>query len=299
MKKLASDVKDTEVTDADFNYTSHFFGAILLGLFCGVFLYYTMLTYVSHGFFGWATCSHDSFEMALARLSPVFFSILLISLLHFSFIAVLGDKFRFNINFLRIFLICLIIPELLLPLGTFCIGKPVIYLYPEEPSIVSVKLVTDGVITVSDPHYPPGGWVVYSEPSGLIDGSYPYLFYEADVVTSFNVDEGWIISRDEITSWFDEYLSKFGLNQQEINDFREYWDINLPYARYYRINLISEEKLNSMVKLDVEPEPDTVIRVIVLTKPLDTRSELPEPEIHAPERKGFTVVEWGVILDSS
>ena len=50
-------------------------------------------------------------------------------------------------------------------------------------------------------------------------------------------------------------------------------------------------------KLDVYPEPDTVIRVYMVFMPVDEPVEVPEAnELIMPstaERQGFTVVEWG------
>ena len=43
----------------------------------------------------------------------------------------------------------------------------------------------------------------------------------------------------------------------------------------------------------VEPEPDTVIRVFMAYAALEKPVDVPEPVLHTPERKGFTVVEWG------
>ena len=46
-------------------------------------------------------------------------------------------------------------------------------------------------------------------------------------------------------------------------------------------------------KLTVTPEPDTVIRVFMAYKPLDGYVEIAPQTLVAPERNGFTVVEWG------
>src|SRR5207248_2364939 len=42
---------------------------------------------------------------------------------------------------------------------TYCIAKPVIYLYPQTPTKVQVSLKVPGEIYISDPLYPKGtGW---------------------------------------------------------------------------------------------------------------------------------------------
>jgi hypothetical protein len=44
--------------------------------------------------------------------------------------------------------------------------------------------------------------------------------------------------------------------------------------------------------LDVIPKPDTIIRVLMQYKALDSEEYIPEQKIITPERQGFTVVEW-------
>jgi hypothetical protein len=54
--------------------------------------------------------------------------------------------------------------------------------------------------------------------------------------------------------------------------------------------------MNQLAPLTVTPKPDTIIRILMDFKAL----EKPEPAvgypIRTPERKGFTVVEWGGVL---
>jgi hypothetical protein len=45
--------------------------------------------------------------------------------------------------------------------------------------------------------------------------------------------------------------------------------------------------------LDVNPVPDTVIRVLMITKPLDKYVEVNEQQLEKVERNGYTLVEWG------
>ena len=61
-------------------------------------------------------------------------------------------------------------------------------------------------------------------------------------------------------------------------------------------NLISfqTEAYTDNAKLTVSPAPDTEIRVFMTFTPCDSYVEIPAQELKpAPERKGFTVVEWG------
>ena len=71
-----------------------------------------------------------------------------------------------------------------------------------------------------------------------------------------------------------------------------YW---LPRMEQNEYNLISfqSEAYTDHARLSIQPEPDTVIRVFMAYKPLDHYQEIPEQPLSAPERSGFTVVEWG------
>ncbi|MBP3501557.1 MAG: hypothetical protein J6J63_05010 [Oscillospiraceae bacterium] len=46
-------------------------------------------------------------------------------------------------------------------------------------------------------------------------------------------------------------------------------------------------------KLAVNPAPDTLIRVFMAWQASDTPVVLENQELSAPDRTGFTVVEWG------
>ena len=64
--------------------------------------------------------------------------------------------------------------------GWYCIGKPVIYLYPEKPTLVDVTVKTEGKIVISDPQIETygglgspkqsvGGWTnVLANPDGTL-----------------------------------------------------------------------------------------------------------------------------------
>lgn len=45
--------------------------------------------------------------------------------------------------------------------------------------------------------------------------------------------------------------------------------------------------------LNIEPKPDTLIRVLMEFKSSTKYVDLPEQTLLTPERKGFVVVEWG------
>ena len=76
------------------------------------------------------------------------------------------------------------------------------------------------------------------------------------------------------------------------NEFIVYW---LPLMEQNLYNVISFQNdiYTDAARLTVNPTPNTLIRVFMAWQGTDTYMELPKQELVAPERKGFTVVEWG------
>jgi hypothetical protein len=174
------------------------------------------------------------------------------------------------------------------------VKKPAVYLYPVTPMKVSVKVEVAGKLTYTDPDYG-NGWNVSAEPSGLINGRYDYLFYEADLKKIELPDKGWIVEYDYLNAWFDEYLPVLGLNEKETGQFKEYWLGKLRKANYYEIRILDDAFLAENMRLVINPEPDTVLRLNFYFMPLSEKREILPPEVKKTERKGFTVFEWGGI----
>lgn len=175
-------------------------------------------------------------------------------------------------------------------------AKPVIYLYPEEKTDVSVNVEFDGTFTCTYPEYD-NGWNVTAFPDGKLinkaDGlEYSYLFWEGISNTDYHIDSGFVVSWKETESFLKEKLSYMGLTPKEYNEFIVYWlpqMINNPY------NLISfvEEEYTETAKLNVEPKPDSCLRVFMVYKPLEKAIEIEEQKLNSFTRKGFSVIEWG------
>ena len=99
---------------------------------------------------------------------------------------------------------------------------------------------------------------------------------------------------DGVCAGIAEYfnLAGLGLTRREANEFIVYW---LPRMEQNPYNLISfqTENYTEAAKLTVSPAPDTLLRVFLAWKGTEEYTELTEQELTAPERTGFTVVEWG------
>ncbi len=161
---------------------------------------------------------------------------------------------------------------------------------------MEVELSVNGIILDSIPEYG-AGWSVTAKPDGTINSMYPYLFYEVMISDLEFEKGGWIVPSDELGPWFDSKLAKLGLNEKEIADFKEYWLDNLPGADAYLIRIVDADYLDENVRLGIQPPADTVIRIILHFSPAKGMEKTEEPAITNPQRSGFTVVEWGGIVD--
>lgn len=177
------------------------------------------------------------------------------------------------------------------------VRKPAVYLYPIETSEIEVRVDVKGFITMAEPDYLTG-WKVTAEPNGLIDNKYDYLFYEAQLTDLELPKEGWIVEYSNLENWFDKTLPLLGLKNKEITQFKEYWMKELKEAKHYEIKLLQEKFLNENMNLIIKPPPDNIIRLNFYFKPINDKIEMKAPTITTPKRTGFTVVEWGGVLDN-
>ena len=175
--------------------------------------------------------------------------------------------------------------------------KPNIYLYPETTINVKVNLTSQkgNYVTVSIPSYN-DGWEVMAEPSGIIDKKYEYLFYEGSEIIFEPTNFGWSVPSLELWQFLPKKMAEYGFNKKEIKDFIDYWQIHLPKGEFYDIIPIVNHEIDKEFALKIEPLPQSLLRVWFYINSVEKQSKLNPPFITNFERKGFTVVEWGVLL---
>ena len=176
--------------------------------------------------------------------------------------------------------------------------KPIIYLYPTEDTEVSVKLRYSDNITVSYPKYTTG-WNVLAKPDGnLVDLSTKRnlysLYYESTSAEKFKVEEdGFVVKGENIATFLEEKLAILGLNEREIEEFIIYWLPKLECNEYNYIRFATIDEINKSMPLDINPNPDTIIRILMTYKGLNKLIEVKEQKLETPIRDGFVAVEWG------
>lgn len=184
-------------------------------------------------------------------------------------------------------------------LSPYC--KPAIYLYPETQTNVNVSIKPQGKLTLTIPQYPPNGWSVLANPSGQINyqsKTFDYLYYEAEIPDNLIEEpkEGYVIEQNGLTKLFADLLPKLGLNSKESSQFADYWLKALPKSPYYFVGIISQNNLNTIAPLTINPLPNAIIRVTLYFKALEEKIEASAPTITPVVRNGFTAVEWGGIV---
>lgn len=177
------------------------------------------------------------------------------------------------------------------------VAKPILYFYPEDTTELVVKLNFEGRLTHTYPKYE-DKWNVTAHPDGtLFDKNgqeYYALYWEGENDRPFTLNEGAVMKGENTIAFLEESLETLGLNRREANEFIMYW---LPRMENNAYNLIhfSTDEYAAMAPLDIDPKPETLIRVMMVFQPLETPLAIPEQDLKplGKLRSGFTVVEWG------
>ena len=175
------------------------------------------------------------------------------------------------------------------------VEKPVIYLYPEKVTEVTVRLDYAGQLTTTYPVYD-GGWTVTAAPDGTLTDAagqtYNYLYWEGEGTERYDFSRGFCVAGADTAAFLEDALAQLGLTRKEANEFIVYW---LPRMEQSPYNLIAfqQEAYTDAAKLTVTPAPDSILRVFMAWQPLEALVDIPAQTLPAFDRHGFTLVEWG------
>lgn len=176
--------------------------------------------------------------------------------------------------------------------------KPIIYLYPTEDTEISVKLLKDENLTCSYPKYK-DEWKVLAQSNGNLkdlatDRQLYSLYYESKNNIEFNIEkEGFVVKGEDTIAFLEEKLAILGLTEREAEEFIVYWLPRLEANKYNYIRFATLDEINENMPLEINPNPDTIIRVLMTFKGLESPIDVQEQQLETPNRTGFVAVEWG------
>ena len=175
-------------------------------------------------------------------------------------------------------------------------AKPVIYLYPETPTEVSVTLTLNGRLTCTYPDYEEGWDNFTAHPDGTLifpDGKEYYcLYWEGMQVADWDFSQGFCIKGEDTAAFLEWALAEQGLTAREANEFIIYW-LPLMQENPYNVIAFQTDAYTDGAVLEITPAPDSTIRIMMAYYPSDEAVEIAPQTFETPARDGFTVVEWG------
>lgn len=181
------------------------------------------------------------------------------------------------------------------------VKKPVIYLYPDAPSLVNVQVRPKGEMTFSYPTYEIHGWDVTANPNGELsvnDEQLNYLFWEAEqdmTFEQFDLSKGTIVSKEHTVNFLRSSLTAFGMNSKEQADFITFWGPILSRNDQNFIHFVINQDAALFADLQITPQPEHVNRIYLVffdAKGMKNTETIPQV-LPVMLRDGFTVLEWG------
>lgn len=174
---------------------------------------------------------------------------------------------------------------------------PNIYLYPEEPTGVSVRLSEARHIVAAEPEYPAGGWQVMAMPDGQLyaaDGPADFLFYEITMAPGrLQREQGWCIEGHLAQASIEATMAQAGFLHDEIVDFSDFWDAYWPETGWMTVY----PQTRRLGALRIHPAPDSLLRLWFVIE--DGCAAVEPATLPAVSREGFHAAEWGVVFDRS
>lgn len=177
------------------------------------------------------------------------------------------------------------------------VDKPILYFYPETPTVCSAKVTLKGELTCTYPSHGVDGWQNFTaHPDGTLvfpDGKEYYaLYWEGVQDARWDFSQGWCVRGEDTAAFLEWALAQQGLTRREANEFIIYW---LPLMQNNPYNVISfqTEAYTDGAVLDITPAPDSLLRVFMAYYPTEVAVDIQPQTFDGFERQGFTVVEWG------
>ncbi|NKY23263.1 hypothetical protein HGA03_11380 [Cellulomonas denverensis] len=177
--------------------------------------------------------------------------------------------------------------------------KPVVYLYPERTTTVTVGLTAHGGVSFAYPALRDGRWQVDAEPDGTLTDArgrqYPSLFWEGPSALVPDMSTGSVVRAEAVVPFLERTLAELGLTDREAAEFITFWAPRLSAEPVVLIHFDTEAAVEALAELDVDPVPDSVIRVFMSYRPVEDPDavQVRPQTFTTPDRHGFVLVEWG------
>lgn len=176
------------------------------------------------------------------------------------------------------------------------VDKPNVYLYPEQPSSIEVRIPAWQRITESDPRYPVDGWRVRAWPDGSLDtvaGRRDYLFYELVMdPAQLQAEAGWCVDGALAQATIEDAMADMGFLPNEISDFSDAWDADFPSAE----DMTIFPQIERLPALRIDPPPEALLRAWFLVT--DGCHADRAPELPQVARDGYHAAEWGIAFQA-
>ena len=176
------------------------------------------------------------------------------------------------------------------------IAKPILYLYPEEKTKVTVTFEHPEYLETTYPKFT-SKWLVTADTDGTLTDSngknYYALYWDEKKVHSTDFSEGFYVEKDDAIDFLEKKLSYIGFNEREMNEFIMYW---LPILEKNGKSLVYfelTEERESYNKINISPKVDSLLRVVIHVKKVDKKTNIKKQSLVKFKRKGFVAVEWG------
>lgn len=181
--------------------------------------------------------------------------------------------------------------------------KPNIYVYGEPGTRFEFSFVEPVLLTKTLPEYADCWEVEIAEEGSLtVDGQagYPFLFYESRTIPGiFQTEEGFLVKTEDRAAQFAEILEAYGLNEQEIRDFIDFWDEMLDADAEYAMYPQTTELVDNAMPIEISgAKVDNYFRLWFCFQRADgeTGENLTQPEVLRASHDGTAVVEWGGMI---
>ncbi len=176
------------------------------------------------------------------------------------------------------------------------IAKPMLYLYPKKTTNVIVTFEHPELLETTYPKFN-DKWSVKAHSNGDLydkNGKYYYgLYWDEKQVHKVDFSTGFYVEDKDAIEFLEEKLDYIGLNRKEANEFITYWLPKLEKNKKSLVYFELTEERNSYNRININPKPDTLLRVVIHIKKVDKKVDIKKESLTHTARRGFVAVEWG------